>query len=75
MMNVLFGMSPMVPTAVTLQAVKVRAAEKAALEAGDYLVAGLAKAERQELMRDDDFCRFDYVQTCKAEGVDWGCCF
>ena len=60
---------------VTLQAVKVRAAEVNALEARDYLVYGLAKAERQQLMKDDDFCRFDYVQACKEEGIDWGCCF
>ena len=61
--------------AIELQAAKVRAAEINALEARDYLVYGLAKAERKELMRDENFCRFDFVEICKAEGIDWGSCF
>jgi len=58
-----------------LQAARVRAAEVNALEAGDFLVYGLAKAERRELMADENFCRFDFVEACKAEGIDWGSCF
>lgn len=60
---------------IELQAAKVRAAEITALEARDYLVYGLAKAERRALMADENFCRFDYVEACKAEGIDWGGCF
>lgn len=60
---------------IELQAAKIRVAEINALEAGDYLVYGLAKAERRELIRQEEFCRFDYVEACKAEGVDWGSCF
>ena len=61
--------------AIELQAAKVRAAEINALEARDYLVYGLAKAERQELMADEMFNKFDFVAICKAEGIDWRSCF
>ena len=57
--------------AVTLQAVKVRAAEMAALEARDWLIYGLAKAELEELVADEMFNPWDFVAACKAEGVDW----
>ena len=61
--------------AVTLQAVHVRAAEMNALEARDWLVYKLARAEREELVADEMFNPWDFVQACKENGVDWvGAC-
>lgn len=60
---------------VTLQAVRVRAAEMNALEARDWLIYKLAKAERLELVADEMFNPWDFVQACKENGVDWeGAC-
>ena len=60
---------------IELQAAKILAAEKFALEAGDWLIYGLAKAERQELFADEMFNKFDFVDICKAENIDWRAAF